>query len=246
MNKVKVLVVENEIIIADNICDALEDLGYEVLEPAISYTEAIARLEKERPDIAILDIQLSGKKTGIDIAKKIRESFHFPFIFLTSNADSLTLNQAKEVMPPAYLIKPFSKKEIFISIEIALSNFSINENKSKTSKNKISQSHVIKNAFFIKSQGSYIKIKFDDILYLKSSHVYVELFLKHNKKFLVRKSLNDILASLSANFIRVQRSFVVNIKHITEVKNSSINILQNEIPIGKTFKEELLKRINLV
>jgi len=83
-------------------------------------------------------------------------------------------------------------------------------------------------------------------LYLKSSHVYVELFLKHNKKFLVRKSLNDILASLSANFIRVQRSFVVNIKHITEVKNSSINILQNEIPIGKTFKEELLKRINLV
>jgi len=62
MNKVKVLVVENEIIIADNICDALEDLGYEVLEPAISYTEAIVRIEKERPDIEILDIQLSGKK----------------------------------------------------------------------------------------------------------------------------------------------------------------------------------------
>jgi two-component system response regulator LytT len=240
MDKVKILVVEDELIIADNICDALEELGYEALEPAISYTEAIGRIEEEKPDIAILDIQLSGKKTGIDIAKKIRESYHFPFIFLTSNGDPLTLNQAKEVMPPAYLIKPFSKEELYTSIEIALSNFSINN------KDKTDESHVIKNAFFIKNKGSFIKIYFDDILYLKSDHVYVELHLKNTRKFLVRRSLNDILLSLDANFVRVQRSYVVNVKHISEIKSASVILNNNEIPLGKKYKAELIKRINLI
>jgi len=243
MEKVKVLVVEDEMIIAHNIYDALEYLGYEPLEPAINYTEAMVIIEKEKPDIAILDIHLSGKKTGIDIAKKIRESFHFPFIFLTSNADTLTLNKAKEVMPSAYLIKPFSRKELFNSIEIALSNFSINE---KNEKNKTNTNHIIKNAFFIKNKGSFIKIKFDSILYLKSDHVYVELFLKNNKNFLVRMSLINILASLNANFMRVHRSYVVNIKYITEIKTVSVKILENEIPLGKKFKKALIDRIHLI
>ncbi|SDS44791.1 two component transcriptional regulator, LytTR family [Polaribacter sp. KT25b] len=243
MDKVKILVVEDEMIIADNICDALEELGYQALEPAISYTEAIGRIEEEKPDIAILDIQLSGKKTGIDIAKKIRESYHFPFIFLTSNADSLTLNQAKEVMPPAYLIKPFSKEELYTSIEIALSNYSIIH---KNKEDEADDSHVIKDAFFIKNKGSFLKIYFDDILYLKSDHVYVELHLKNTQQFLVRRSLNDILSSLDARFVRIQRSFVVNVKYISEVKTASVIINNSEIPIGKTYKEELIKFIKLI
>lgn len=243
MSKIKILVVEDEMIIADNICDTLEDLGYDVCEPAINYTEAIATINSENPDIAILDIQLSGRKTGIDIAKKIRESYHFPFIFLTSNADSLTLNQAKEVMPPAYLIKPFSKEELYTSLEIALSNFSKYK---KEESEEVVESHIIKNAFFIKNQGSYIKILFNDILYLKSAHVYVELFLTNNKKFLIRKSLSDVLENLDTSFIRVHRSFVVNIKYISEIKNASVIILQNEIPIGKTHKKQLIEHINLI
>ncbi|MFT7441662.1 MAG: two-component system response regulator LytT [Maribacter sp.] len=243
MNKVKILVVEDEMIIADNLCNVLQELGYETLEPAISYTEAIITIEEEMPDIAILDIHLSGKKTGIDIAKKIRESYHFPFIFLTSNADSLTVNKAKEVMPPAYLIKPFSKEELFTSIEIALSNFSMNE---KNENQDMAKSLIIKNAFFIKNKGSFVKIYFDDILYIKSDHVYVELYLKSSKKVLVRRSLSDILGSLGTNFIRIQRSFVVNVKHITKITSTSVVILDEKIPLSKKYKEELLKLIKLI
>ena len=243
MNKLKILVVEDEMIIADNICDALDDLGYESLEPAISYTEAIIRIEEEKPDFAILDIQLSGRKTGIDIAKKIRESFNFPFIFLTSNADSLTLDLAKEVLPPAYLIKPFSKEELYTSIEIVMSNFLLN-NKSNIERQEDSQ--ITNDSFFIKNKGSFLKINFRDILYLKSSHVYVELFLKNGEKFLVRRSLNSILKKLDTNFVRVHRSFVVNIKHVTEVKNTSLMVSENEISIGKTFKQDLISRIKLM
>ena len=240
MDKVKILVVEDELIIADNICDALEELGYEALEPAINYTEAIARIEEEKPDIAILDIQLSGKKTGIDIARKIRESYNFPFIFLTSNSDALTVNQAKEVMPPAYLVKPFSKDEIFTSIEIALHNFS----------NKIGESDesklIIKDSLFVKDKGFYNKIKFEDILYIKSAHVYVEFILKTKHKVVVRTSLNDILEKLNSSFIRIHRGYIINTKYLTQITQSHVKILDEEIPIGKKYKEEIIKKINLI
>ena len=65
MDKIKILVVEDEIIIADNLCDVIEELGYEALEPALNYTEALEFIQEKKPDLAILDIQLGGKKTGI-------------------------------------------------------------------------------------------------------------------------------------------------------------------------------------
>ena len=240
MSKVKILVVEDEIIIADNICDALEDLGYEALEPAINYTEAIARIEEEKPDIAILDIQLSGKKTGIDIARKIRESYNFPFIFLTSNSDEYTVNQAKEVMPPAYLVKPFSKDELYTSIEIALHNFS--KKVGVVDDNNL----IIKDSLFVKDKGFYTKINFEDILYLKSAHVYIEIILKTHQKMVVRTSLNDILEKLSNNFIRVHRGFIINTKYLSQITQTSVKVLEEEIPIGKKYKDDIVKKINLI
>lgn len=240
MSKVKILVVEDEMIIADNICDALEDLGYEALEPAINYTEAIERIEKEKPDIAILDIHLSGRKTGIDIAKKIRGSFNFPFIFLTSNSDTLTVNYAKEVMPPAYLVKPFSKDELYTSIEIALHNFS------KKIGEINSDNLIIKDSLFVKDKGFYSKVHFDDILYLKSAHVYIEIILKSHQKMLVRTSLNDIIEKLNNSFIRIHRGYIINTKYLSQITHTSVKILNDEIPIGKKYKDDIVKRINLI
>ncbi|MCL7752858.1 response regulator [Polaribacter sp. Z022] len=240
MSKVKILVVEDELIIADDICDTLNDLGYETLEPAINYTEALIRIEEEKPDIAILDIQLSGKKTGIDIAKKIRESYNFPFIFLTSNADKFTLNQAKEVMPPAYLVKPFSKDELYTSIEIALFNFS--KKVGEVDDNNL----IIKDSLFVKEKGYYTKINFDEILYLKSAHVYIEIILKSQKKMVIRTSLNDILEKLNDSFVRIHRGYIINTKYLSQITQSSVKINKEEIPIGKKYKEDILKRVNLI
>ena len=241
MEKVKILVVEDEIIIADSICNALNELGYHALEPAINFTEAIETIESERPDIAILDIHLSGKKSGIDLAKKIRESYHFPFIFLTSNADSFTINQAKEVKPPAYLIKPFSKEELYSSIEIALHNFSTK------SGDLIDENLIIKEAIFIKNKGFFTKVSFNDILYLKSDQVYVEIIVQNQQKHVVRTSLNDILNKLNTNFIRVHRGFVINVAFLSQINSNSVKIIDDEeIPIGKKFREDIINRINLI
>lgn len=239
MEKVKILVVEDEVIIADNICDTLEELGYETLEPAINYTEAVEIIENEKPDIAILDIQLSGKKTGIDLAKKINEDFDFPFIFLTSNADKATVNDAKTVNPPAYLVKPFSREELYTSIEIALHNYS--NNSGETSESNL----IIKDALFIKDKGLFSKILFSEILFIRSSHVYVEIILKDKSVQVVRGSLNDIIHKLSSKFIRVHRGYIINADYLQKINHTSLKINNEDIPIGKTFRDDLLSQLNL-
>ncbi len=240
MSKVKILVVEDEIIIADHICDTLEDLGYDALEPVINYTEAIEMIEAEKPDIAILDIQLSGRKTGIDLAETIRSNYDFPFIFLTSNADPLTVSEAKKVMPPAYLVKPFTKDELYSSIEIALFNYSkkvgeIND-----------EELIIKDAFFIKEKNAFIKLKFEDILYIKSEHVYAEIQLKNNQKHLIRGNLNQIITKLSSKFIRLHRSYIVNLEYLEQIDQNAVVIQNINLPIGRKYKEALLQKISLL
>jgi DNA-binding LytR/AlgR family response regulator len=240
MAKIKILVVEDEILIADNMCDTLNELGYETLEPAMNYTEAIATISEELPDIAILDIHLSGRRNGIDVAKKIKEEYNFPFIFLTSFSDTETVTEAKKYEPSAFLVKPFSKEELFTSIEIAISNFSSNMN-SPSEENLI-----IKESLFVKEKGVFIKLNFDDILFIKSDHVYLELTMKDTRKLLIRGSLNDVITKLNDNFLRVHRSYIVNTHYLDQIDTSFVKIHHNSIPIGKKYRHSLLEKLNII
>ncbi len=240
MAKIKILVVEDEILIADSICDTLESLGYEPLEPAISFTEAIEFIDNNKPDLAILDIQLSGKKTGIDLAESISKNYKFPFIFLTSNSDVATLSEAKKLQPSAYLVKPFTKDELYTSIEVALYNYS------QKQELKNNEDTIIKDALFLKEKGVFQKIKFEDILYLKSDHIYIELFLTNNKKSVVRGSLNEIISKLTNDFIRVHRGFIINTNHLQQIEAASLMINNQVIPIGKKYRQDILDKINFI
>lgn len=246
MSKVKILVVEDEIIIADDICDILSDLGYETLEPVINYSEAIQAIEKYKPDLAILDIQLAGSKDGIDLAWKIKEDYDLPFIFLTSNADASTVERAKKVSPPAYLVKPFNKDDLYTSIEMALYNYTIHPMAHLNTTNNIEKDDVIlKDAFFIKKGHLFHKIKFSEIRYLKVEHVYVEISTSSNTKYLSRGSLTSFEKKLPKNFFRTHRSYIVNLDFLDAINYMHVIIDGNEIPIGKNYRDHLMKRINI-
>jgi DNA-binding LytR/AlgR family response regulator len=198
------------------------------------------RIQDEKPDIAILDIYLAGTKTGMDVARQIIDFYDFPFIFLTANADLTTLNLAKELMPPAYLIKPFSKAELFTSIEIALHNFS--KSIGKIDSEKV----IIKNSFFIKEKGAYQKIIFDDILYLKSAHVYIEILQINSQKLLIRSSLNDIISKLDQRFIRIHRGYVVNLNYLEKIMIKSVKVKDVILPIGKKYHKNLIEKVKFL
>jgi len=241
MSKVKILVVEDEMVIADNICLILEDLGYEVLEPAINYEEALETIEAERPDMAILDIQLGGKKDGVDLAWTIKEQYDFPFIFLTSNADAGTIERVKKLSPPAYLVKPFKKDDLYTSVEIALHNYA----ESKGSKKSIDEDLLIKDAIFVKEKNLFHKIKLENIRYLKSDHVYIEVYTTDGQKHLIRGSLTDFSERLPKNFYRTHRSFTINVDHMDAINSAYVIIDGEQIPIGKNYRDDLLKKIRV-
>lgn len=118
--KAKILVVEDEWIIANDIKDILVEMGYRVTAIASSGEEAMARVEEDPPDLMLMDIVLKGKMTGIDTAHAIRARRDIPVIFLTAYDNQCMVDQAKEIDNSGYLLKPFKDRELDIAIEMAL------------------------------------------------------------------------------------------------------------------------------
>jgi PAS domain S-box-containing protein len=120
MNKIKILIAEDEQIVAKNIEKRLTADGYHVVASVATGEEAIKKVKKLSPDIILMDIKLKGKIDGIETADIIRRDFQLPVIFLTSYADEETFQRAKNTEPFGYLIKPFESKELNRVVELAL------------------------------------------------------------------------------------------------------------------------------
>ena len=116
----KILVVEDEVLIARDLQSSLGKLGYEVPEIAISGEEALQKAAEIQPDLVLMDIHLKGDMDGVDAAAHIQNRSQTPLIYLTAYADEPTLQRAKLTQPYGYLLKPFQERELKTTIEIAL------------------------------------------------------------------------------------------------------------------------------
>jgi two-component system response regulator HydG len=117
--KIKVLIVEDQFIEANNLKIMLKKAGYEVCTLARSVPEAIQVLDKEQPEMVLLDIYLDGPQTGIDLAHTLHER-NIAYVFLSANSNKETLNAAKATNPYGFLVKPFREKDVLIMLEVAL------------------------------------------------------------------------------------------------------------------------------
>ena len=237
-------------IIADDMQSMLEEIGYEIVDNVIVYEQAEKVLKTEQVDLVLIDIILASDKTGIDLGKHIRENYDIPFIFVTSNSDRATVENAKTVKPNGYLVKPFEQQDLYTSIEIALSNFTYGTNKQAPVENKVNDddvpmsNSVLKDSIFVKKQHLYYRIQFGDIQFIKADNVYLEVNTV-DKKFLVRSPLKDYLEKLPKNkFYRAHKSYIVNVDHIDAINSKDIMINNNLIPISKDFKEFILSSMN--
>lgn len=227
-----ILIVEDEILIADTIKRYLSKKGYNIVGIAISYEEALALIADTLPDIILLDIRLSGKKTGIDIAAYIKNNgLDIPYIFLTSQLDKNTLEAARETLPAGYLSKPIQKESLYATIEITMHNFTEKRKKTLIRLQSGTESHVV---------------RIGDIQYLESDHVYIKVYIAGIKQpLLVRQALKELLDLLPMDqFIQTHRSFAVNLKHISSWDRAKILIGSAEIPISRANKEQVMNVLN--
>ena len=244
MSKLTIGIVEDEMIIAEALSEMLKSIGYEIPEPASNYQEALLLIENEKPDLLLLDINLSSQLTGIDIAKTITEKYHLPYIFLTANSDSTTLEQAKTARPMAYLSKPITRDQLYTAIEIAIHNF--NHSNTKTvpvNTNENNRPRII----FVKDGYAFRKIDLQEISHLESDANYVTIHNLDGSKLMTRSTLSAFSEQLDpAVFTRVHRSFVVNIHHINSINAYEIVTQSGKIPVGKNYKEDFFKTMGII
>jgi two-component system, LytTR family, response regulator LytT len=227
----KILIVEDELLIAEMLKEMLIDLGHDVIAIAKNVSSAQAELDKRNEiDFCFLDINLRSDKSGLDIAAIINEKYFIPFAFLTSYSDKSKISEALEYKPEAYLVKPFSEIDLFTTLELikgrtALSNLE-----------KEPQSIIIKDG------TKNVKLTVDDILWLKSDNIYVEIKTT-TKTHLIRNSLTQFLEEMNALCIeRVHRTFAVNINHVNAITGQHIVIKETNIPLSRKYREDILAK----
>ncbi len=250
MSKTSVLVVEDESIVSKDIQQSLTKLGYNVVGSASTGEKAIALASELRPDIVLMDIMLKGTITGIDAAAEIKKNEGIPVIFLTAYADESTLAKAKVTEPYGYIIKPFKEIDLHTSIEMALYK---HKKESEIVKERdflysIVENKESKDYIFVKSNSRLIKLNTKEIYYIEALKDYVVINTL-NSRYTIHSTMKDIEKKMPvSDFIRVHRSFIVRIDKIASIDLPNL-VLENDkkvIPIGGSYKDDLVNRLNLV
>lgn len=217
MSNIKILIIEDEVLIAEHLKYYLVNFGFSQIYLAHTKKTAIEMLRHVNPDIVLLDLHLQEPKDGIEIAKMIDDNGGPPYIFITANVDMLILQEATRTKASSYITKPVKKADLFASIQLAL------QSKAKPEKSFL----------LIKENNSNLKISYDDILYIEGNSNYINIFTKHQKA-MARKSLEWAEMELPENlFMRIHRSYIVNLIAVQRTNSKSVFIGDIELPISR-------------
>lgn len=218
MKNVKILIVEDEILIAEHIKDYLLSFGFSHISMAHTKKTALEALACLEIDLILLDLHLQQPKDGLDIARHIDETKKCPYIFITANADVLIIQEAIQVNASGYITKPVKKTDLFAAIQLVL-------------KAKIAPEYTF---LMIKENNTTTRIPTDDILYIESNSNYIHIFTK-KQKIIARHSLDWAQTHLPEHkFKRIHRSFIVNLMAIQKINSRFVSINEVEIPISRT------------
>ncbi|TXF89059.1 response regulator transcription factor [Neolewinella aurantiaca] len=217
----QILVVEDEFVTLDTLCDALNDMGYEVAGDAMTIEEAKEVLARQEVDLAILDINVRGKNKGIELGHYINKHFGIPFVYLTAYSDPATIASATDSAPYGYLIKPFSPAEIHASIKVAINRYQAS---AKTKENYI----------YLKDQGTFFRLRVEDIHYVEAFRNYVEVNTNEGKR-VIRGTLKEITEKLpSRTFFQPHRSFLVNAEWVSSYKGGFLTVRGASVPVSRS------------
>jgi DNA-binding LytR/AlgR family response regulator len=217
-NKVRILVVEDEMIIGAKISMQLTNLGYEVSGLLSRGEDVPFHVAENKPDIILLDINLKGNLDGIETAKLLSANGHTPIIFLTANSDEATFNRAKAVKPAAFISKPFKQLDLQRAIELTISRMEEKQPDTDMGETELEERpSFLNDRMFVRNKDRMVKIMFDDVLFIEAVRNYSRIITRNNE-FLLSITLKIIEDKLpEAVFVRIHRTYLVNITKIDEV-----------------------------
>lgn len=262
--KKRILVVEDEAILYRRIRKILENENFIVHEYTPSYDKALVNIQKNRPDLVLLDIELQGDKTGIDLGKELYEVYKIPFIYVTQFDDDHTFYSGLSTHHELFLVKTkprLNPKEIIRAVHTVLNKK--NEEKNFSKEGVFGLVEYLSNLKeYSNNQVTKVPVKFSDIAFFtldlfvnqdnekeKLRANYLWFLTKEKEHYFLYSSLNELLGKLPHYFVRINESYIVNISPDMlqgQVKLSRISIMNYELNISDTYKEEVRKRFKQI
>lgn len=225
MEKHKILIVEDELLIAHHIKQSIENENFECVGIAIGYNEAIKLIKEKEIDLVLLDVNLYGVETGIDIAKELNKNFKIPFVYLTSYSDNATLKKLKETFPMAYISKPINSVNLITTLEIVCNNAKFNNIK----------------PFTFKIGENQVNINLNDIKYVKYKNEENIVLVFKKDALLLQISFFNFLSLIQSNTIKqINNQTAVNIVYISEIVNNKVFLQDEVFELDEAFKNNII------
>ncbi len=250
MAKTKILIVEDENIVAKDLESILQDLGYKVIGIVSNAIDAITMTALHKPNLVLMDIMIKGKTSGIEAAKEIKTKYDIPVVFLTAYADDKTIDNAKDAFPYGYIIKPFKEKELETTIEMAINKYDEDKNvkKERDLYHSLISQKSSNDSIFIRADYKLNKVKYEEIYFIEALKDYVVINTADNV-FTTHTTMKEMVRVLPDDqFVRVHRSFIVRLDKIFSIKYPDLIIegKMKVIPIGGLYRKELYDKLNLI
>lgn len=244
----KIVLLEDEIIVASDIKSRLGSMGYSNVEIHDNGLDFLDHIDKHGADLCLVDININGEINGIETVAKMQTKLQIPIIYLTAQGDKATFDQAKSTKPSAYLLKPYNQFELQATIELAIEQFEANigEAVETNTESEDKVLSIVEDKVFIKHNARYDRININDILYLEAFGNYTEINTS-DKKYTIVAQLGKLEASLSDNFMfRTHRSYIVNLNKVDGFDDSCVFIEKKMIPVSKGQRSEFMSRLRIL
>lgn len=253
MQNTKILILEDDMIIAADISLHLTRMGYEIQGILTRGEEVLKTIQDHTPDIVLVDIQLKGDLDGVETAHQINAlNLNISIIFLTANSDEATFSRAKTTKPSAFITKPFKRLDLARAVELAVvkkqEHQKDNAEVVEASESENEPTPILNDRIFVKSGDLMVKIFVEDILYAEAHRNYCKIYTAA-KDYLMTLPLNAFESKLSAShFLRIHRSYVINLKKVDALSDQceNVNISGKHIPVSRSSKNELVNRLKLI
>jgi DNA-binding LytR/AlgR family response regulator len=236
MSKIRVLVVEDSALIAEDIACKLRRHQFDVVEIFDRGEDALEYLKKNVADLVLLDIKLAGALDGISTGYIIHTAYSIPIIYLSDLADRETLQRAKQTRPANYITKPFNEPDLVRAIDFAFSNF-ISQPPVATAKH---------DHLFVKSDTTFERVLLKDILFLQAERSYCNI-VTAQRTYVLAVSMNHVYDQISnSDFIRIHRSHVVNVSKVTAIEGNLVKVGDHTLEMSKGMRDELIGRLTFL
>ncbi|GAB3748416.1 response regulator [Spirosoma pomorum] len=244
VERIQILIVEDEPILAMDLSDTLEAEGYCVVGVANNGPKALQLFNSQSVDLILCDIMIKGEWDGIETIRQLTAKRAVPIIYLTALTDRDTLERAKQTYPAAYLNKPWQLTSLRTAIELAIHNATLRippiaADRDSSNREALLQ---INNYLYIRQNYQFVRIDMNELLYLEADNSYTKL-VTSGRKYIIRLTLSNILDRVNqACLVRIHRSYAVNINYVESFNDVEVSVGPQFIPLSRSCKDDFMRQ----